>query len=153
MGIPQQVATVMYEDNGACTAMTNVQKPITWTRHVDIRYFALSERVEHDLMILERIHTSVNVADHMAKILDRTLFYRHVDYITGHIPPKYSPMSKDILEPTLPPYDDTANIDDLAISPQAAAAAKCQVTHYPWLQIVAPYPRLNCLSLMTLWAL
>ena len=91
LGIPQQAATIMYEDNDACTAMANAQKPTTRTRHMDIRYFALADWVEQDLMLLERVHTAINIADHMTKILDRTLFYRHVDYIMGHIPPQYSP--------------------------------------------------------------
>jgi hypothetical protein len=56
-------------------AMANAQKSITRTRHMDIRYFALLEWVECDLVILERIHTAVNEADHLTKILDRTLFY------------------------------------------------------------------------------
>ncbi len=37
LGIPQQAPTVLYEDNDACTAMTNAQKPPTRTRHMDIR--------------------------------------------------------------------------------------------------------------------
>jgi hypothetical protein len=42
---------------------------------MDIRYFALAECVERDLVILERIHTSVNEADHLTKTLDKKLFY------------------------------------------------------------------------------
>eukprot|EP00804_Cyclotella_cryptica_P026704 CCRYP_007930-RA/>CCRYP_007930-RA protein AED:0.29 eAED:0.29 QI:0/0/0/1/0/0/2/0/219 len=63
LGIPQQAATILYEDNDACTAMANKQKSTSRTRHRDIRYFALSEWVERDLIILERIHTSINIAD------------------------------------------------------------------------------------------
>ncbi len=36
LGIPQEVATLLYEDNDACTAMGNVQKPTPWTQHIDI---------------------------------------------------------------------------------------------------------------------
>lgn len=75
LDIPQQAASILYEDNDACTAMANAQKPTTRTRHMDIRYFALSDWVEHDMIVLERIHTSVNEADHLTKLLDRTLFY------------------------------------------------------------------------------
>ena len=50
LGIPQQAATVMYEDNDVCTAMANAQKPTTQTRHMDIRYFALADWVECDIM-------------------------------------------------------------------------------------------------------
>ena len=137
LGIPQQAATILYEDNDACTAMANAQKPTSQTRHMDIQCFALAEWVERDLMILERIHTSINVADHMTKILDRTLFYRHVDYIMGHVPPSYSPCfttySKQTEQTVL--HDNT--IDDMCMSDFAAAAAKCSMTAYPWTLITS----------------
>lgn len=56
LGIPQQAASIIYEDNNGCTAMANAQKPTTRTRHMDIKYFSLSEWVERDLMILERVN-------------------------------------------------------------------------------------------------
>jgi hypothetical protein len=56
LGIPQQAASIIYDDNNGCTAMANAQKPTTRTRHMDIKYFSLSEWVERDLMILERVN-------------------------------------------------------------------------------------------------
>jgi hypothetical protein len=91
LGIPQEAATVLYEDNDACTAMGNAQKPTMRTRHIDIKYFSICEWIERDLMILERIDTSQNPADHFTKNLPRILFHRHVDYIMGHVPPPHSP--------------------------------------------------------------
>ena len=38
LGIPQEAATLLYEDNGACTAMANAQKPTPRTRRSDIKY-------------------------------------------------------------------------------------------------------------------
>jgi hypothetical protein len=81
LGIPQQVATIFYDDSDAATAMANAQKQTTRTRHMDIRYFALSDWVERDLILLEQIHTSINESDHLTKSLERTLFYRHVNYM------------------------------------------------------------------------
>ena len=43
LDITQEAATLMYEDNNACTAMGNAQKPTPRTRHMDIKYFLLSE--------------------------------------------------------------------------------------------------------------
>ena len=51
--IPQEAATLLYKDKDACTAMANAQKPMPRTRHMDIKYFSLSEWVERDLMLLE----------------------------------------------------------------------------------------------------
>ncbi|KAL7481724.1 hypothetical protein ACHAW6_007395 [Cyclotella cf. meneghiniana] len=53
--------------------MANEQKPITCTRHMDIRYSVLTDWVECDIMILELIHSNINMANHPTKILDMTL--------------------------------------------------------------------------------
>ena len=97
LGIPQEAATVLYEDNDGATAMANAGKPTSRSRHIDIKYYALQEWVERDLMILQRIDTSLNMADHYTKPLPRTLFYRHNDYNMGRVPPTYSPKYLDCL--------------------------------------------------------
>ena len=94
IGIPQEAASLLYEDNDAATAMANANKPTPRTRHMDIRYFALTEWVERDLIALERVDTTMNLADHFSKQLPPTLFSRHVDHILGHVPPPYSPHYK-----------------------------------------------------------
>ena len=97
LGIPQEAATVLYEDNDACTAMGNAQKPTPRTRHIDIKYFSICEWIERDLMILERMDTTINMSDHFTKGLSRALFHRHADYLLGHVPPMYSPIYKFII--------------------------------------------------------
>eukprot|EP00804_Cyclotella_cryptica_P027861 CCRYP_003788-RC/>CCRYP_003788-RC protein AED:0.45 eAED:0.46 QI:0/-1/0/1/-1/0/1/0/57 len=54
--------------NGQCTETDHLDEA---HGHAD---FELADWVERDVMILERVHTSINMADHMTKILDRTLF-------------------------------------------------------------------------------
>jgi len=90
LDVPQEAASRLYEDNDACTAMANAQKPTSRTRHMDIRYHVLCEWVERDLIVLERVDTTINEADHFTKLLSRVLFHRHIDYIMGHVPPEYS---------------------------------------------------------------
>jgi hypothetical protein len=97
LGIPQEAATLLYEDNDACTAMANAQKPTPRTRHIDIKYFSLCDWVERDLMLLDRIDTKINMSDHFTKNLSKALFHRHVDFILGHIPPSYSPVQTYII--------------------------------------------------------
>jgi hypothetical protein len=53
LGIPQEAATVLYEDNDACTVMGNVQKPTPCMCHIDIKYFSICEWIERNSMILE----------------------------------------------------------------------------------------------------
>jgi hypothetical protein len=67
--IPQEAATFLYEDNDGCTAIGNAQKPTTWTRHINIKYFSLCDWVKQDLMLLDCIDTSINMADHLTKAL------------------------------------------------------------------------------------
>ncbi len=78
LDIPQEAATIAYEDNDGCTTMGNAQKPTTRTRHIDFKYFALCDWVERDLIHLERIDTSINIADHLTKPLSRILFHQQV---------------------------------------------------------------------------
>ena len=58
---------------------------------MDIQYQVLCECVERDLIILERVDTTINKVDHFTKLLSSILFHRHIDYIMGHVPPEYSP--------------------------------------------------------------
>ncbi len=64
-----------YVDNDGCTSMGNAQKPTPRMRHTDIKYFALCDWIKWDLIILERIDTSINPADHFTKTLLRILFH------------------------------------------------------------------------------
>ncbi len=95
LGIPQMAATVIGEDNDACTAIGNAQKTTARTRHVDIKQRAIADWIERDLLILRRVDTSVNESDLMTKLLGRILFHRHNDYILGHVPPRYTRAYKE----------------------------------------------------------
>ena len=79
LGISQDEATSVYEDNQGCLHMTLSQKPTKYTTHVDMRYFAVLDWVEKDLLNVKKISTHDNSADVLTKSLGRTLFYRHVD--------------------------------------------------------------------------
>jgi hypothetical protein len=43
LNVPQEAASRLYEDNNACTAMANAQKPTSRTQHMDIWYHVLCE--------------------------------------------------------------------------------------------------------------
>jgi hypothetical protein len=97
----------------------------------------LDVEVENELLILEHIHSAVNVADHMTKLLDRTLFYHHVDHLMGHVPSVYSPCYKKYSAIPNTTIDDLrVALEDLVIAPEHAAAAKCSVDYYPWVEVV-----------------
>jgi hypothetical protein len=141
--VPQEAATVLFEDNGRGTAMGNAQKPTTCTRHMDIKYFSLYEWVKHNRMILEQIDTLINVSNHMTKGLQTILFHRHADFILGHIPPMYSPVYQSIIGTYT---NHTVNVDHFVppsfTTPIIAAAAQVHDSilsdyqHSPWLCII-----------------
>ena len=97
IGLRQEDATVLYEDNQGALLMANAQKPTRRTRHIDLKYFGLQEWVQRDLLILHRINTSDNYADAMTKALGRTLFYRHVNFIMGKIVPQFAYNMMDLV--------------------------------------------------------
>ena len=143
LDIPQEAATVLYEDNDACTAMGNAQKPTTHTCHMDIKYFSICEWVDRDLMHLERIDTSINMSDHFTKALNRALFHRHADFLLGHVPPMYSPVYHAMVGMYT---DQTVEFEKCVpesfTTPMCAAAARVHAplpedyADNPWLTVV-----------------
>ena len=84
-------------NNDGCTAMGNAQKPTSWTHHIDIKYFSLCEWVECDLILLDRIDTSINMSNHLTKPLQRLLFHQHANFLLRHVPLIYSPVYSNIV--------------------------------------------------------
>jgi hypothetical protein len=143
LDIPQEAATVLYEDNDACTAMGNAQKPTPRTRHIDIKYFSICEWIERDLMILERIDTTINMSDHFTKGLSRALFHRHADDLQGHIPPAYSPIYKSTIGTYTNQHVDFEKFVPFSFTtPMTAAAARVYAPNIedymgnPWLVVL-----------------
>jgi hypothetical protein len=132
LGIPQEAATILYEDNDGATAMVNAGKPTSRSRHIDIKYYAIQEWVERDLIILHRIDTAMNIADHYTKPLPRLLFYRHNDYNMGRVPPTYSPKFLECLRVYSSP-------DQKSKTKQKEYTARAAKTMAPWEIIVSSF--------------
>ena len=79
-----------HEDNQGSLLMANFGQPTKRTRRMDVKYFAIHNWIENDLLVLARIDTSDNESDTMTKNVGRTLFYRHQDYLMGEIIPEYA---------------------------------------------------------------
>ena len=90
IGMEQEHATTLYEDNRGALLMANAQQPTKRTRHMDIKTFALHDWCERDLIILGKINTSHNWADMLTKAQSKYLFHRHMYHIMGNIIPEYS---------------------------------------------------------------
>ena len=98
--IPQDHATILFEDNNGALLMANAQQPTRRTRHMDIKHFSLLDWVQRDLVLLKAICTSDNAADAMTKFLPRQLFFRHFDTYMGRRIPSYAKISAH-LQPVL----------------------------------------------------
>jgi len=83
LGIQQDVATPLYEDNETAIAMSNASRPIHRTRHMDIKHFALMDWVATDQLILMSISTYDNIADDLTKSLGPHLFRIHCTTLLG----------------------------------------------------------------------
>ena len=143
LNVPQEAATVLYEDNDACTAMGIAQKPTSRTRHIDIKYFSLCEWIERDLMLLERIDTTLNMSDHLTKALSWNLFHRHADFLLGHVPQASSPVYKSIIGTYTDQHTDFETfVPPSFTTPMTAAAArvyapiKDNYDSNPWLNVL-----------------
>ena len=134
----------------AAIAMANSRKPTSRTRHIDIRQFALCDWVERDLITLERVPTSLNMADHFSKQLGPLLFRRHTDYLLGHVPTKYSPcwdeIKSNLQRRKVPAGSDPVRLPTLPPEPEClpAAAAKISLPFvHAWIRIVDVCPRFD----------
>jgi len=96
MGVDQDEATLLYEDNQGALLMANAQQPTRRTRHVETVAFALQDWIARDLLNMTYIESSKNGADGMTKPLPRVLFYKHFDVLMGrNIPRQFQHMNKN----------------------------------------------------------
>jgi hypothetical protein len=98
INMPQDMATTLYIDNNGALLMGNAQQPTRRTRHMDIKKFTILEWIKRDLLIMKRIDTTLNCSDVLTKQTGKNLFYRHFDYILGHVIPSYVKAEKSELQ-------------------------------------------------------
>jgi hypothetical protein len=91
LGFSQYLPTILYEDNTGALHMANAQQPTRRTRHMDTKYFAIQDWVEHDQLDVTQIGTALNISDAFTKALGRIKFYEQTDVIMGRRTPPYVP--------------------------------------------------------------
>jgi hypothetical protein len=90
---------------------------------MDIKYFALCDWVEQDLLILDRIDTKIDLADPFTKALERAAFHHHVDFILGCVPPRYSPVYSKLIGAYTDNHTDIADCVPESFTTLLCAAA------------------------------
>jgi hypothetical protein len=80
-----RVIPKFHEDNQSTIAMVKNGRPLAEsTRHINIRYFMISDYLNQDLIDMDYIETDNQVADFYTKPLQGAAFIRHRNYILGH---------------------------------------------------------------------
>ncbi len=76
---------VMYEDNqSTITMIKNGNCTAERTRHINVKYFWLHEKIKAREIVLRYVESAHNVADFFTKsITDATLFTRFTNYLMG----------------------------------------------------------------------
>jgi hypothetical protein len=83
LGFSQYLPALLYEDNTGALHMVNAQQPTRPTHHMDTKYFALQDWVEHNQIEVTQIGTANNISDALTKALGRIKFYEQTDVIMG----------------------------------------------------------------------
>jgi len=83
-GFSQTKATLLYEDNFACVAMSENPVRRKFSRHIDIRKYYVRELVLAGILKLMPLRTHKMVADALTKSLPSPAFVRHCQIMTGH---------------------------------------------------------------------
>lgn len=56
---------------------------------MDTQHFALHQWVDQYVLSLKKINTASNKSERMTNTLEKSLFYRYMEYFMGNILPEY----------------------------------------------------------------
>lgn len=78
LGYPQKDPTIIHEDSTGCIGMSKNPIHHSKTKHIDVQYHFIRERVEKGEVILQKITSQDQIADAFTKPLDRVKFTQHM---------------------------------------------------------------------------
>lgn len=81
LGHKQLAPTVIHEDNKACISYSKNNTCHDRTKHIDIRAYALRDRVREGMIVLSHIETKHQLADMLTKTQLKRTFMEHRDHI------------------------------------------------------------------------
>lgn len=82
--LKQEQPTIIFEDNQGCIAMSNNPVMLKRTKHIDVRYHFIREKVENGDVVLKYIPTEDQLADLLTKPLPRHRVVMLRDRMLGH---------------------------------------------------------------------
>jgi len=77
--------TTIFEDNQSALYLANNPLHKERTKHINIRYHFVRERIQSHEVVVEKVDTKFNIADLFTKPVDNTTFYRLLDKLLGQI--------------------------------------------------------------------
>ena len=81
----QEVRPMIHEDNMSTIALIKAGRPkAESTRHINIRYFLISDYVDQDLLDIQYVPSEDQHGDYYTKPLQGGSFVKHRSYIMGH---------------------------------------------------------------------
>lgn len=83
LGMEQHSATKIYEDNQGCIALSENAMGQRRTKHIDIRFHFIRERVENEEVKLCYVPTEEQLADLLTKALGRVQVVRLWERMMG----------------------------------------------------------------------
>jgi hypothetical protein len=85
LGFKQAEPTKVYQDNQGCIALSSNPIYHKRTKHIDIRFHYIRERVENGDVVLVHVPTERQLADLLTKPLPRVRTAMLRDYVLGYI--------------------------------------------------------------------
>ena len=76
LGLPVVQPTIIKEDNKACQLFADHPGNFQRTKHIDVRYHFVRERIQRGSVRVDYVPTSDNVADIFTKALPREPFFK-----------------------------------------------------------------------------
>ena len=83
LGYVQDRPSVLFEDNSGCISFSKNATHHENTKHVVLRYYWLKMMVDDGVVVLEKVHSSDNIADIFTKPLRYDLFIKHASKLLG----------------------------------------------------------------------
>jgi len=76
IGLPQNLPTLLHEDNNSTMEMANKHKVNQRTKHIDVKFYFIHEDIKHKYIELIRYPSTEQLADLLTKgIPDKQLIY------------------------------------------------------------------------------
>ena len=102
LGIDQQFASIIYEDNKGVIDIVKSGEPTKRIRYTDAKHFIVLNWVETDLLEVIKISTQDNLSDVLTKALPKALLHRHNETLMGKVRSLYSTYELEIGNTTVP---------------------------------------------------